>query len=79
VAAAQGYDLTIAGHTHGGQVDVEILNQHWNVARYFTPYVLGLYSAGKSSVYVSSGLGTIGVPVRLGAPPEVSLLQLCAT
>ena len=66
---AQGYDLTIAGHTHGGQVDVEILHQHVNVARYFTPYVRGLYRHQKSSVYVSNGLGTIGVPVRLGAPP----------
>ena len=78
-AAAKGYDLTIAGHTHGGQVNFEILHQHVNVARYFTPYVLGLYREGTSSVYVSGGLGTIGVPVRLGAPPEISLLQLCAT
>ena len=79
VAAAQGYDLTIAGHTHGGQVDFEILHRHLNVARYFTPYVLGLYQEGRSSVYVSSGLGTIGVPVRLGAAPEISLIRLCAT
>ena len=78
VAAAQGYDLTIAGHTHGGQVDVEILHQHVDVARYFTPYVQGLYHLGNSAVYVSNGLGTIGVPVRLGAPPEVSVLRLCA-
>ncbi len=78
VAAAQGYDLTIAGHTHGGQVDVEILHQHVNVARYFTPFVRGLYRRDNSSVYVSNGLGTIGVPVRLGAPPEVSVLRLCA-
>jgi len=79
VAAKQGYDLTIAGHTHGGQVNVELLHQNWDVARYFTPYVLGLYREGNASVYVSSGLGTIGVPVRLGAPPEVSLIRLCAT
>jgi predicted MPP superfamily phosphohydrolase len=78
VAAAQGYDLTIAGHTHGGQVDIEILHQHMNVSRYFTPFVQGLYRRGNSSVYVSNGLGTIGVPVRLGAPPEVSVLRLCA-
>jgi hypothetical protein len=78
VAAAQGYDLTIAGHTHGGQVDVEILHEHVNVARSYTKYVQGLYQEGKSSVYVSNGIGTIGVPVRLGAPPEVSLLRLCA-
>lgn len=78
VAAKQGYDLIIAGHTHGGQVNFELLHQNWNVARYFTPYVLGLYREGNASVYVSSGLGTIGVPVRLGAPPEVSLIRLCA-
>lgn len=78
VAAAQGYNLTIAGHTHGGQVDVEILHQHVDVARYFTPFVQGLYRRGNSSVYVSNGLGTIGVPVRLGAPAEVSVLRLCA-
>lgn len=78
VAAAQGYHLTIAGHTHGGQVDVEILHQHLDAARFFTPFVRGLYRRGAASVYVSSGLGTIGVPVRLGAPAEVSLLRLCA-
>jgi predicted MPP superfamily phosphohydrolase len=79
VAASQGYDLTIAGHTHGGQVNFELLHQNVNVARYFTPYVRGLYRQGSSAIYVSSGLGTIGVPVRLGAPPEISLIQLCAT
>jgi predicted MPP superfamily phosphohydrolase len=78
VAESQGYDLTISGHTHGGQVDVEILHQHINVARYFTPYVRGLYRRNNSLAYVSSGLGTIGVPVRLGAPPEISVLRLCA-
>ncbi len=78
-AARQGYALTIAGHTHGGQVNVEILHHNFDVARYYTPYVLGLYTRGASSVYVSSGLGTIGVPVRIGAPAEVSLLRLCAT
>jgi predicted MPP superfamily phosphohydrolase len=78
VSASQGYHLTIAGHTHGGQVNFELLHQDLNVARYFTPYVRGLYRKDNSSVYVSSGLGTIGVPIRLGAPPEISLLRLCA-
>ena len=50
----------------------------FNVARYFTPFVQGLYRRENASVYVSNGLGTIGVPVRLGAPPEVSVLRLCA-
>jgi uncharacterized protein len=79
VAAEQGYDLTIAGHTHGGQVTVEILHQYLNVMRFFTPYVYGLYERQGRSIWVSRGLGTVGVPARIGAPPEVALIRLCAT
>lgn len=79
VAARQGYDLTLAGHTHGGQITVEILNQYANVARYFTPYVCGKYAHGKSALYVTPGIGTVGVPARIGAPPEISVIRLCAT
>ncbi len=71
--------LTIAGHTHGGQVNFEILHKNVDIALAFTPYARGLYTQGNSSIYVSSGIGTIGVPVRVGAPPEVSLIQLCAS
>ena len=77
VAARQGYDLTIAGHTHGGQVRVEILRADLNVARFFTPLRRRLVSRGRPSIFVSRGIGTIGLPARLGAPPEVALLRLC--
>jgi predicted MPP superfamily phosphohydrolase len=80
VAAAQGYDLTLAGHTHGGQITVEILSRSINPARFFTPYVYGLYhlkpGGRQAAAYVSSGIGTIGVPARVGAPPEISVLRL---
>lgn len=76
-AVRQGYDLTIAGHTHGGQVRVEILREDMNIARFFTPYVDGLYQQGGKTIFVSRGIGTIGLPARLGAPPEVALLRLC--
>ena len=79
VAAAQGWQATVAGHTHGGQVNFELLGEHLNVARFFTPYVYGLYREEGSSIYVSRGLGTVGAPIRLGAPPEVNLIRLCAT
>ena len=75
-AARQGWDLTLAGHTHGGQVNFEILNRNLNVARFYTPYVRGLYRSGRSAIYVTRGIGTIGMPARLGAPPEISLLRL---
>ena len=79
VAAAKGFDATISGHTHGGQVTMEILDQNLSIARFYTPYIYGLYSEGRSSVYVGRGIGTVGVPVRIGAPPEVALIRLCAT
>lgn len=78
VAAAQGYSAILAGHTHGGQVNVEILNDNLNLARFFTPYVYGLYRKDAAAIYVSAGLGTVGLPLRLGAPPEVTLIRLCA-
>jgi uncharacterized protein len=86
VAAAKGYALTVAGHTHGGQVRFEILHQDLSVARFFTPFVDGLYhikdgikdgGENSSSIFVSRGIGTIALPARLGAPPEVALLKLC--
>ena len=77
VAARQGYDLTIAGHTHGGQIRVELLSADLNPGRFYTPYVDGVYRRGPASIFVSRGIGTIAIPARLGAPPEVSLVRLC--
>ena len=79
VAAAKGFDLTIAGHTHGGQVTLEIIDPSLNIVRFTTPYVHGNYQIGERQLWVSRGIGTIGVPARLGAPPEVVCLRLCAT
>jgi len=90
-AAALGIELSLAGHTHGGQVKVEIVDQSVNPARLITPFVAGLYrlpmrndqahtlsaiGLQKASLYVNRGLGTIGFPVRLGVPPEITLLTL---
>ena len=77
VAAEKGFQFVAAGHTHVGQVRVEILRQDLNVARFFTHYVDGLYREGAASIFVSRGIGTIAIPTRLGAPPEVALLTLC--
>jgi predicted MPP superfamily phosphohydrolase len=76
VAARQGYNLLLAGHTHGGQVTVEILDRYISPAYFFTPYVYGLYRDGGASAYVTRGIGTIGLPTRIGAPPELTLLRL---
>ena len=79
VAASKGFDLVMAGHTHGGQINVEILDHNLNAADFLTPYTKGLYTQTASSIYVNSGIGTIGIPIRLGSPPEITLLRLCAS
>jgi predicted MPP superfamily phosphohydrolase len=58
---------------------VEILDQSLNAARFFTNYVYGLYRNGPNSLYVTRGIGTVGLPARIGAPPEIALIRLCAT
>lgn len=84
-AAELGIELSLAGHTHGGQVQVEILDHRWSPARFITSFVAGLYALpmgggmSRAFLYVNRGLGTIGVPVRLGVEPEVTLLTLRAS
>jgi hypothetical protein len=81
-AAEMGIEFTLAGHTHGGQINVEILESQINPARFMTDYVAGMYSqiskltAQTAQLYVNRGLGTVGAPVRVGAPPEITLLTL---
>ncbi len=83
-AAELGIEFTLAGHTHGGQISVEILESQLNPARFMTDYVAGMYQrplAGSerpasSFLYVNRGLGTVGAPVRVNAPPEITLFTL---
>jgi len=80
-AIKRGFQAVLSGHTHGGQVNVEILHQNINPARFRTPFTSGLYRHGLSgavpgSCFVTNGIGTIGMPIRLGAPPEIALLRL---
>ena len=75
-AVRQGWNLQLSGHTHGGQVTVEVFDQAINPARFFTPYVYGLFRSGASAAYVTRGIGTLGIPARIGAPPEIAVLRL---
>jgi len=73
-ARAAGADVTLAGHTHGGQIALP--TRGLNVARLSTPYVAGPYQRGEQILYVSRGIGVGGVPFRFGVPPEVDLVTL---
>ena len=98
-AAELGIELSLAGHTHGGQVQVEILDVSLSPARFITDYIAGLYHRpllmpdqpkrmgetirlmpkapnGLGALYVNRGIGTVGAPVRLGAPPEITHIVL---
>ncbi|MER6839476.1 metallophosphoesterase [Streptomyces platensis] len=68
-----GVDLQLSGHTHGGQM--------WPftyIADATNPTVAGLERYGDTQLYVSRGAGTWGPPVRLGAPPDVTVVELAS-
>jgi len=75
-AAALGIDLSMAGHTHGGQAALEFISPEIAPARLATPYVAGLFQKPGGQLYVNRGIGTIGVPIRIGAPPEITVYRL---
>jgi predicted MPP superfamily phosphohydrolase len=95
-AAALGIELSLAGHTHGGQIRFTLGNRQWSPASLLTPFVAGLYrlplgpatpTASEETaacpqtdafLYVNPGLGTLGLPLRLGMPPEITVLTLRA-
>jgi uncharacterized protein len=68
--------LTLAGHTHGGQVAIPWLRRPMMPSYYGERYARGLIVEHGRHLLVSSGLGTSGLPIRLLAPPEVLILTL---
>ena len=64
-------DLQLSGHTHGGQ-----MWPYGYVVRREQPVLAGLAAKGQSQIYVSRGVGHTGPPVRVGAPPEISLVEI---
>jgi predicted MPP superfamily phosphohydrolase len=68
--------LTLAGHTHGGQVAIPLLRRPLLPSYYGERYARGHVIEHGRHLFVSSGLGTSGLPIRLLAPPEVLILTL---
>jgi predicted MPP superfamily phosphohydrolase len=77
-AADAGADVVLSGHTHGGQIAVPFLYRRLSLASIAHRYNVGFYRRGRSTLYVHPGLGTTGPPIRLGVPPEVTILVLRA-
>lgn len=73
-AVKAGVDLQLSGHTHGGQL--------WPgtyVAELANPTAAGLDRYGDTQLYVTRGAGAWGPPVRVGAPPDVTVVELAST
>lgn len=72
----ESVSLVLSGHTHGGQVKVPFIGPP---ARFLTKdlkYAQGLFRRGETQLYVASGTGVIGLPVRFGVRPEIAVLRL---
>jgi len=76
-AIPRGIPLTLAGHIHGGQFYIPVIG--WSPGRLITKYVMGHFQKDASQLYVSRGIGVVGIPLRVFAPPEIALFELRRT
>jgi predicted MPP superfamily phosphohydrolase len=74
-AAEFPIDLQLSGHSHGGQIRLPFLPPLY-LPELAKKYIWGTYHIGPLTLHTSAGLGTIGVPMRLNCPPEITLLTL---
>jgi len=70
------YSLTLSGHTHGMQFGLRYKKFQWSPAKYKFRRWAGLYQANNQYLYVNRGLGYLGMPARVGMPPEITVLEL---
>lgn len=70
-------DLTLSGHVHAMQLKFKLCGRWFSPARIQYPLWSGLYADDSgSALYINDGIGTVGVPVRIGARPEITLITL---
>lgn len=74
-----GVGLTLAGHTHGGQVDLPLLGRPIVPSRFGERFAQGLIEEGGRRLFVTSGIGTAYIAVRFRVPPEIVVLTLTPT
>jgi predicted MPP superfamily phosphohydrolase len=72
----RGVDLTLSGHTHYGQLAIPRLG--WSVASLFLEHAMGEYRRGRAVLYINPGTNFWGVPLRIGTPPEVTVVTVRA-
>ncbi len=70
------FGLILAGHTHCGQIALPLIGRPATMSRHGDRFACGLIREGDRTLVVSAGLGTSLLPVRIGAPPDLWLLEL---
>jgi len=76
VPQTRGVSLILSGHTHGGQIRLPVVGAPAAYLWKHLKYLRGMYESEGTQLFVSRGTGVIGVPIRVGARPEVALLRL---
>jgi predicted MPP superfamily phosphohydrolase len=71
-----GSHLILAGHTHGGQINISLFGPPLVPSRYGQKYAHGLFGRDRTHMYVNSGVGMIPPAVRFNCPPEIALFEL---
>ena len=74
--ARASVELTLCGHTHGGQIAVPYLSHHFIPINNPDRYLAGLVKESYGYTYVNRGIGTLVFPFRIGAPPEITSIKL---
>ena len=69
-------DLTLSGHTHSAQIGINLGKFKWSPSQWIFDHWDGLYQEGSQYLFVSRGLGYVGIPFRLGMPAEISVITM---
>lgn len=72
-----GYsDLTLSGHIHAFQFKIEMFGKSFSPASFLYEHWTGLYENEDGKLYITDGTGTVGILARIGAPPEITVINL---
>lgn len=69
-------DLSLSGHTHAMQIKLQLGDWRYSPSQVRYPHWSGLYKEGRQYLYVNEGIGCVFVPMRIGATPEITVIQL---
>lgn len=76
VVGKENIILTMSGHTHAAQFGYHFNNKQLSPSSWVFKEWDGLYKTGKQYIYVNRGIGFVGIPMRIGVPPEITLIEL---